>query len=267
MVKPKRGFFINPIKHSTTTQVFRLFNLEVLNEYFSKLILLSLLAGISIPVGGSLAAVSNFYPNWLNEEWKHGIIAFGGGALVSAVALVLVPEGSQYTSPFWAVTSFLAGGFFFGLIDYLLSKAGGSASQLLAMLLDFIPEAMALGAALVMENGTAVLIAFLIAIQNLPESFNAFREIKSSNNHSSARLLLAFGAIALVGPLSAFVGSEVLSKKTFWLGIVMLFGAGGILFLTFRDVAPQSRLDKHWLPSVGGVIGFAVGLIGHLMSS
>lgn len=244
---------------------FQTVKIANLNEYLPQLILLSLLAGVSIPVGGSLAAISSLYRGWLNEEWKHGIIAFGGGALVSAVALVLVPEGSHYTSPFWAVSSFLAGGFFFGLIDYLLAKKGGSASQLLAMLLDFIPEAMALGAALVMGNSSAKLIAFLIAIQNLPESFNAFREIKKSANHSTTKLLLAFGAIALVGPLSAFVGSEVLAKQTFWLGMVMLFGAGGILFLTFRDVAPQSRLDKHWLPSVGGVIGFALGLIGHLM--
>ncbi len=235
-------------------------------EYLQKLILLSLVAGAAIPVGGAIGAISDIYPKWLNEEWKHGIIAFGGGALISAVALVLVPEGSHYLSSFWTITSFILGGIFFCLADAFLSRKGGSASQLMAMLLDFVPEAMALGAALVLGEGSAMLIAFLIAIQNLPEGFNSFREIKASSKFSTAKLLFTFAAIALIGPLSALVGSEVLAQQTHWLGFVMLFSSGGILFLTFRDIAPASKLDKHWLPSLGAVLGFAVGLLGHLMN-
>ncbi len=69
------------------------------------------------------------------------------------------------------------------------------------MLLYFVPEAVALGAALV----DGMLLAFLIAIQNLPEGFNA-----------KVKLLLAFMALALLGPLSAFFGPPFwLIKKLF----------------------------------------------------
>lgn len=238
----------------------------MMDNYFLQLFILSLLAGAAIPLGGSLGAISSLYPKWLNEEWKHGIIAFGGGALISAVALVLVPEGSSYISTSWTILSLLAGGLTFGYADYLLSASGGAMAQLMAMLLDFVPEAMALGAALVLGEGSAELIAFLIAIQNLPEGFNAFREISISSSLSNLRLLMIFGAIALVGPASAFIGSELLATHTEILGSVMIFSSGGILFLTFRDIAPQSRLEKHWLPSMGAVAGFAIGLAGFLMN-
>lgn len=73
------------------------------------------------------------------------------------------------------------------------------------MLLDFVPEAVALGAALVDGSGTGMLLAFLIVIQNLPEGFNA-----------KVKLLLAFMALALLGPLSAFFGPPFwLIKKLF----------------------------------------------------
>ena len=58
------------------------------------IVILTLLAGIAISVGGSLAAFENIRRNWLKNELRHGVMAFGGGALLAAVALVLVPEGN-----------------------------------------------------------------------------------------------------------------------------------------------------------------------------
>ena len=45
---------------------------------------------------------------------------------------------------------------------------------------------------------------------------------------------------------------------------VIAFG-GGILYLIFQDIAPQSRLDRHWAPPLGAIFGFAVGLTGHAL--
>jgi ZIP family zinc transporter len=54
-----------------------------------QILLLGLLAGAAIPVGGWLARIESFGPRWLENEFRHFVIAFGGGALLSAVALVL----------------------------------------------------------------------------------------------------------------------------------------------------------------------------------
>ncbi len=47
----------------------------------------------------------------------------------------------------------------------------------------------------------------------------------------------------------------------------MLFASGGILYLIFQDIAPQVRVEKHWLPPLGAIAGFLLGLIGHLLSA
>lgn len=42
----------------------------------------------------------------------------------------------------------------------------------------------------------------------------------------------------------------------------MLFAAGGILYLTFQDIAPQVPLARHRGPPLGAMAGFALGLAG-----
>ena len=37
------------------------------------------------------------------------------------------------------------------------------------------------------------------------------------------------------------------------------------LYLTFEDIAPQSRLNRHWAPPVGAVCGFALALVGDML--
>lgn len=57
------------------------------------------------------------WPRWLDQELRHSIIAFGGGALLAAVTLVLVPEGSRSLTPVTALLGFFGGGMIFMLID------------------------------------------------------------------------------------------------------------------------------------------------------
>ncbi|CAN5267083.1 hypothetical protein BH23BAC3_BH23BAC3_01370 [soil metagenome] len=61
--------------------------------------LLSMLAGAAIPAGALFARLDLVRPSVLGTSWRHFIIAFGGGALISAVALVLVPEGTSKLPP------------------------------------------------------------------------------------------------------------------------------------------------------------------------
>jgi len=131
------------------------------------------------------------------------------------------------------------------------------------MLADFLPEAMALGAVFASGSPTASLLAVLIALQNLPESFNAYREIAATTRTSSATILSTFSAIALLGPAAALIGFFFLADMQFVVSGVMLFASGGILYLVFQDIAPQARLERRWAPPLGAVAGFGMGMIGH----
>ena len=231
---------------------------------FQDALWLSILAGASIPLGGALATVSAIHPGWLSTEMRHGIIAFGGGALISAVALVLVPEGAEALSPALATVCFGAGGVVFYLLERVLDRNGGAGAQLVAMLSDFIPEAIALGAALAVQESSAALLAVMIALQNLPEGFNAQREL-GARTPAALRRPWLFVPLVVVGPLAAAVGFFLLRDRPQVLGALMLFAAGGILYLVFQDIAPDSRLERRETPALGAVLGFVLGLLGFML--
>lgn len=183
-------------------------------------LLLCLAAGLTTPIGALSARMEHFHLRWLEREVLHGIVAFGGGALLSAVALVLVPE------------------------------------------------VLALGATFAQgARGGAVLFGGLIALQNLPEGFNAYQEMQSSSGGapSGTRLRLTFVPMALLGPLAGGAGYLWLAGAQAVVSAIMLFAAGGILYAV--DIAAQAILDHEWAPPLGAVLGFVLGVAGHLLTT
>lgn len=227
------------------------------------ILLYTLLAGACIPLGGLLARNTRIRPAWLENEFRHFVIAFGGGILAAAVALVLVPEGSNFVvNPFVIAAIFVLGGIFFFGFEWHLGKQKREKPQLTAMLLDFLPESLALGGAFALGSHSAPLLALFIGLQNIPEGFNAYRELEASGNHQGRHTLLFMSLLVPLGPLFGLLGWIFLSTDVVLLGGTMLFASGGILYLIFQDIAPQSRMKRHWAPPLGAVLGFAVGMLG-----
>ncbi|MCB1665690.1 MAG: hypothetical protein KDI28_07895 [Pseudomonadales bacterium] len=233
----------------------------------SQLLVLSgvtLMAGLAMPLGALIARIGR--GGWQpSAEFSHTIMAFGGGALLSAVALVLVPEGSASLSMPVAATCLVLGGLVFMLIDIGLSRSATPADQMLAMLLDFVPESLALGAAFALGSQSAYLIAALIALQNIPEGYNAFRELSEASGYGARRILLMFSLMAFLGPLAAMGGYFWFSDHDQALGIIVLVAAGGILYSVFQDIAPKVPLARHWSPPMGAVLGFMLGMAGDML--
>lgn len=227
---------------------------------------LTLLAGMAMPLGAFAGSKQHVRPHWLENEFRHGVAAFGGGALLSAVALVLVPESTTKLPLMSAVLCFGAGGLAFMALDILLYKFNTPASQLAAMLSDFIPESLALGAALTLGSiGNAILLAVLMALQNMPEGFNAYRELESSGRVKGKKIIIIFAVMALLGPIAGLSGYVWLAGSPMLVAGIMLFAAGGILYSVFQDIAPQAILEKHWAPPMGAVLGFVLGVAGHML--
>jgi ZIP family zinc transporter len=232
-----------------------------------EVLLLSLLAGAGIPAGGLLARFEHIQPQWLERELRHTVIAFAGGALLSAVALVLVPDGIRDLSLPQVVMAFSAGAVAFLLVDQQLARHGGPRAQLAAMLLDFVPEAIALGATFAIDPARGRLLAFLIGLQNLPEGFNAFREMVSTGRMPAAVVVRFFLMLSLLGPLAAAVGMAFFAGHPVVLGLVMVFAAGGVLYLIFQDIAPGVPLENHRTPALGAVAGFLLGIVGQMIAA
>jgi len=225
-------------------------------------------AGACIPIGGALANLENIRQAWLENELRHAVIAFGGGILLAAVALILVPEGTGYLDqPILSVLVFLAGGLFFFLLERFLGRRQSERPQFTAMLLDFIPESLALGGAFALGADSAPLLALFIGLQNLPEGFNTYRELRLLPGSSPRRILVLMTLLIPVGPIFAIIGWFYFSDNAALLGTTMLFASGGILYLIFQDIAPQSRMRRHWAPPLGAVLGFCTGMLGNNLIS
>lgn len=222
-------------------------------------------AGACIPLGGVLASREKIRPRWLENEFRHSVIAFGGGILLAAVALVLVPEGVGYVGgAVSSVIALLLGGITFFLVERTLGARRRQKPQLAAMLLDYAPESLALGGAFAVGSPAAPLLALFIGLQNVPEGFNAYRELRGD---AGAGRVLVVMLLVPVGPALAVLGYVYVSQHTVWLGAIMLFASGGILYLIFQDIAPQSRMQRHWAPPLGAVLGFSLGMLGNNLVS
>ena len=231
---------------------------------FAEMLLWTALAGACIPLGAGLTWIERMYPSWLERAFRHFAIAFGGGVLVGAVALVLVPEGSRrLPDPLAAVVLMLAGGAAFMLLDRAQARLRRTTPQFIAMSADFLPESLALGGMFAGGAEGAALLALLIGLQNLPEGFNAWRELRARRSGRGAPLLL-MAVVGFLGPACALAGWYWLADREAVLGAVMLFAAGGILYLTFQDIAPQSRMRRRWEPPLGAVLGFALALAAQI---
>ena len=232
------------------------------------MLLFTTLAGACILVGGLAARIERVRPRWLEDELRHSIIAFGGGVLISAVALVLIPEGNRLVPSKVGVSLILmAGGLVFFVVERFLGIRRREAPQFVAMLLDYLPESLALGGMFAIGAASAPMLAVLIGLQNLPEGFNAYRELNSLQHIKPRSTLLLMCALIPLGPLIGTMGWVYGADHSVILGGIMLFSSGGILYLVFQDVAPQSHLDRHWAPALGAVLGFGIGMLGQLLVS
>ena len=229
-----------------------------------EVLLFSALAGAMIPLGGVIAANENIQRDWLRNELRHSVVAFGGGVLLSAVAFVLIPEGEKALGDFVIIGWIAAGAVTMAVAEALLSRNASSKAQLVAMLADFIPEAIALGAVMASGQGSGLLLALMIALQNLPEGFNAFRE-QRDDGLPARRILRRFVALTMLGPVAAMLGYILLADFPQITGALMLTAAGAILYLIFQDIAPQAKLENKNAPALAAVAGFLLGLLGHLM--
>jgi len=217
-------------------------------------------AGLTALLGGAIAHIEGSANTMGKRELVHGVNAFGGGILMAAVAFALVPEGLKHLGVWQVTLCFLLGGIVTSIADAWLARRRGNVAQFMAMLLDFVPEALSLGALFVASPSTGLLLAIFIAAQNFPEGFNSYRELKFAQLSSKTALLGLLG-VSFFGPLAALLGYWWLSDASQITAMIMSFAAGGILYLVFQDIAPQARMRRHWTPALGAVFGFILGML------
>lgn len=228
-----------------------------------KLILLSGFSGVTVFIGGLLANYFNHHvkDSPVKYEITHTMMSFGAGIILAAVALVLIPYGLEHLHVLPMTLSFVTGAVGFMFLDQYLEQKGGKTATLLAMMMDFIPESIALGAVFAVHVEMATLLAIIIGLQNLPEAFNSFRDLVLSG-FTIKKTLVIFFFLSFFGIAGALLGHFFLTESITLTAHLMTFASGGILYLLIQDIIPASKLEKNYLISLGASVGFLVGIIG-----
>jgi zinc transporter, ZIP family len=200
------------------------------------------------------------------------ILAFGAGALISAVSLELAEEGIKIGSPAAVGIGLALGALTYFIADGLLahrSKAapgngggepasGSGTSLALGSFLDGVPEQAVLGIGL--AGGEPVSVALLVAIfvSNLPEGIGAGVDMQAAGM-ARARILELFLVVGVVCTLSSGAGYAIADSVSgdFQAG-VNGFAAGALLVMLIDSMIPESREKGRRPAGLIAVVGFAV---------
>ena len=199
------------------------------------------------------------------------ILAFGAGALISAISFELAEEGIAIGSPgtvglglaLGAATYFLADGLIARRTESGAGSSGGQGegsgkSLALGSFLDGIPEQLVLGIGL--AGGAPVSVALLVAIfvSNLPEGIGASVDMKASGMPRD-RIVRLFVAVAVVCTLASGIGYAIADSVSADLqACINGFAAGALLVMLIDSMIPESRSKGGRAAGLIAVVGFAV---------
>jgi len=194
------------------------------------------------------------------------MVAFGGGTMLAAVALVLLPQGLAGTGGVAAGLLLTLGAIVFLLVDEVIERSGGTAAQFVAMVMDFIPGSLALGAVFGTGGNLGPVLAVLLSMNNIPQGFNSYKELREKK-WSATRIIAAIAVTIPIGVASGLIGLFFLAQRPVVLASLFIFSSGGLLYLMMHDIFPIAHQRKHWWPTMLGVLGFLAGILAETIGT
>jgi len=225
------------------------------------------LAASSLVIGAVLA----FARDW-PERLVGLVLAFGAGALISALTFELVEEGSAVGSFASTAAGLGLGAITYYVADGLIAKrfsagrgregrkgASSSGSALaLGAFLDGVPEQLVLGIGLAAGEGIGVGLIVAIFVSNMPEAIGSATEMRKGGT-SRGRILGLWGAVAVICLLATLLGYGLADGASGELrAAINGFAAGALLVMLIDSMIPDARSDAGRLAGLVTALGFAV---------
>jgi ZIP family zinc transporter len=188
------------------------------------------------------------------------VLAFGAGALISAVSFDLVEEGSKLGDPGTVGIGLGVGALTYFVLDRAveLRFSGGGAALALGAFLDGIPEQMVLGIGLASGEGVGVGLLVAIFVSNLPEAIGSSTDMRASGQ-SPGRIRVLWLAVAAVCTLATAGGYALADSASDNLrAIINGFAAGALLVMLIDSMIPEASKKAGRPAGLVTVLGFAV---------
>lgn len=223
-------------------------------------IIVGIIASSALVIGGVAGAF------WRPPQRLLAIVlGFAAGALIIAVAFDLFEEAFKTAGPLISGASLLAGaGVFMGataLLDRYASSTSGF-YLLASILLDGIPENLALGVALIGKSLIGVLsLVIAIFFSNFPESLGGAAGMRDGGR-SKAFAIGAWTATAVLLALMVVVGNTVFASfGETPLAVVRAFAAGAVLATLAEALMPQAYREGGKVVAFATTVGFLLTFV------
>jgi zinc transporter, ZIP family len=225
------------------------------------------LAASSLVCGALLSFARHWSPRQIGA-----VLAFGAGALISAVSFELAQDGiavggAGYTGLGLAVGALT----YYGLDGAIARRAragrgrrgrasGSDSGNALALgaFLDGIPEQAVLGITLAAGNGIGVSLLVAIFVSNLPEAMGSAEDmVKAGRPRGTVlRLWLVVAAICTLATVAGYLAADAASSGL--KAAIDGFAAGALLVMLIDSMIPDARAQTGRTAGLITVLGFAV---------
>jgi zinc transporter, ZIP family len=192
------------------------------------------------------------------------VLAFGAGALISAVSFDLAEEGAKIGGPGTVAIGLGLGAITYYVADRILEhRAGGGSDAGVALalgaFLDGIPEQTVLGIGLASGMGVGVGLLAAIFVSNLPEAIGSATDMRTAGA-APRRITALWVAVAIVCTLASVAGYAIADTTSGDLkaGINGL-AAGALLVMLIDSMIPEAAGKGGRIAGLVTVLGFAVG--------
>ncbi len=225
------------------------------------------LAASSLLLGALLA----FARRWPRRQVGL-VLAFGAGALISAVSFELAEEGIRAGSlrstaaglGIGALTYYALDGLIAARLETGRGRSGRSkgsragAALALGAFLDGIPEQLVLGIGLAGGEGIGVGLLVAIFVSNLPEAIGSATEMEGTGV-TRHRVLALWAGVAAICAASTVLGYGVADLASGDLRAATDgFAAGALLVMLIDSMIPEASRDAGRVAGLVTALGFAV---------
>ena len=200
------------------------------------------------------------------------VLAFGAGALISAVSFELAAEGLRVGSLGATAIGLGVGALTYFTLDGLIARrfAGdrGRAGRAeasnpgtalaLGAFLDGIPEQLVLGIGLAGGEGVGIGLLVAIFVSNLPEAIGSASEMRASGS-SQRKVLSLWAAVAAICTIATVAGYALADAASGELRAgIDGFAAGALLVMLIDSMIPEATRESGRVAGLVTTLGFAV---------
>jgi ZIP family zinc transporter len=205
-----------------------------------------------------LGAVLGLARRW-PERFVGLVLAFGAGALISAVSFDLAEEGLEIGSAVAVAAGLAVGALAFYVLDGAFGR-GGTNALALGAFLDGIPEQLVLGIGLAAGEGVSLGLLAAIFVSNLPEAIGSSTAMRDAGTRPAAIRRL-WGMIALGCAVATPIGFALADVTGGDLEAgINGFAAGALLVMLIDSMIPEARDKAGRAGGLITVLGFAVAM-------